>query len=552
MGRGRALVLLGFVLLGCRTLPKTPEATLRELSASPDSFLSGTPVALGDRLVLNREDFVYDAKLSPDAKVAAVSRLGSKSFHLALHEVTNPPKLRSDTAINPLEFDVDELEFSPDGARVATVSRDGALRLYSVQTGKLEAAWLTEEPLVSVGWHPSGELLALGSAKGLITLVSVPQLQHVAELRAHTDEVRAVAFTPQGELVTGSWDKRLLVFSLADSAQPQRQVRTHVTKKGGQVLFRAVLDRAASATVALDTRVPMIVVKGALAQAAGIDVLKLTETVQVATAFGNQLARVAKGRVLSIKNLTLENVDVAVCDACVPPDAQAVLGGPVLQQLATAFDESTAEIVFTANEGASGVSLASAKVLSPARTFSFPASVNDLSLDARGVVAGVAFSETKSERTKAVYDREKKKEVEPAREWDCGARVDLASGLVLEKMYGHRGVVASVGISPDGKTLASGGWDRRVVLHGAPVAIDEDYGWAVRRVRFSRDGRWVVVAAWTPQNPLNTHQSDPAAVVYEVIYREAVIGLPSPRPSSPSRREFAVPPRGEGDSGLTR
>ena len=85
----------------------------------------------------------------------------------------------------------------------------------------------------------------------------------------------------------------------------------------------------------------MIVVKAALAQTAGIKVLELTDSVQIATAFGTQLAKVAKGRVLSIKNLTFENVDVAVCDACVPAEAQAVLGGPVLQQVTTAFDEST-------------------------------------------------------------------------------------------------------------------------------------------------------------------------------------------------------------------
>ena len=523
--RERELVVSLAILVvaaGCRTFPKNSDATLTALAAANDAYLSGTPIALGERVVLNREDFVYDAKPSPDSKLIALSRLGPKSFHLTLHELTTPPTQRSDTAINPLEFDVDSLEFSPDGARVATVSRDGALRIYSAKTGALESAWLTEEPLVSVGWNSTGDLLALGSARGLVTLVSFPQLQHVAELRAHTDEVRAVAFTPKGELVTGSWDKRLHVFAVAESATPSREVRTHVTKKSGVVSFRAVIDRAASATMALDARSPTIVVKAALAQAAGINVLSLTESVQVPTAFGTQLAKVAKGRVLSIKNLTFEQVDLAVCDACVPPDTQAVLGGPVLQQLSVAFDESSGEIVFTVKEGARGVSVSSSKALLIARSFEFPASVNDVSLDAKGEVAGVAFSETKSERTKAVYDREKKKEIEPEREWDCGARVDLASGKVFEKKSGHRGVVASVGISPDGTVLATGGWDKKVILHGEPRGTEDDFGWAIRRVRFSRDGRRLVVAAWTPQNPLSSHQSDPAAVVYEVVYGDGV------------------------------
>ena len=516
---GKTLLLVLLSLSACRTFPKTPYSALAALQSSPGAYLSGTPIALGDRQVLNREDFVYDAKLSPDSKLAAVSRLGSKSFHLAVQQ-SDESKPRFDTAINPLEFDVDELEFSPDGTRIATVSRDGALRIYSAKTGALESAWLTEEPLVSVGWHPSGELLALGSAKGLVTLVSATRLQYLAELRAHTDEVRAVTFTRAGELVTGSWDKHLLVFDLSVSDIPTHQVRTHVTKKNGVVSFRGVLDGAASATVALDTRVPMIVVKAALAEAAGIKVLQLTDSVQIATAFGNQLARVAKGRVLTIKNLVFENVDVAVCDACVPPDAQAVIGGPALDHVLTAFDESTSEIVFTLLPGAKAT-VSAGQTLTLVREFAFPAAINDLSLDAQGTIAGIAFSETKSERTKAVYDREKKNEVEPEREWDCGARVALESGTVLDKQHGHLGVVATVGISPDGKTLATGGWDKKVILHGQPLAIEDGFGWAIRRVRFSRDGSRLVVAAWTPQNPLNNHQSDPSAVVYEVVYGEA-------------------------------
>jgi WD40 repeat protein len=229
--------------------------------------------------------------------------------------------------------------------------------------------------------------------------------------------------------------------------------------------------------------------------------------------------------VLSVKNLSLDQVDVAVCDACVPADAQAVLGGPLLQRLTTAFDDTSGELVLTLNENAPGVSLGAPRALQLAHEATFPAAVNDLSLDASGTIAGVAFSETKSERTKAVYDREKKGEREPEREWDCGARVELSTGKVLEKAHGHRGVVATVGISPDGKTLVTGGWDKQVIVHAQTPLVDDRFGWAVRRVRFSRDGRRVIAAAWTPQNPLNNHQSDPSALVYELLYPDAgVVG----------------------------
>ncbi len=520
----RLALVAALGLLACRTLPKTPAAALAALSATPDGYLAGAPAALGEPVVLNREDFVYDARLSPDATVVATSRLGMKAFHLALAEPQAvPPRVRADVVVNPLEFDVEALDFSPDGAAVATASRDGALRVFSAKDGAPLAAWLTEEPLTAVAWHPSGALLALGGAKGLVTLVAWPSMQHLAEARPHADEVRAVAFTPSGELVTAGWDARLHVFSVAPAAVTERSARTHVTKKSGLVLFRAVVDRAVSAVVSLDARLPALVVRGALAQAAGIDVLRLTDTVTIQTALGSQVARVARGRTLAVKGLTFRNVDVAVCDACVPAEAQAVFGGPALERVDTAFDEVTQELVFTAKAEALDLEASSTQTLALERSFTLKAPVNDLALDAAGRIAGVALSETKGERTKAVYDREKKKELEPEREWDCAARVDLATGAVLEQRRGHRGVVSTAAVSPDGQTLVSGGWDKKVIVHGPTPVVDERYGWSVRRVRFSRDGRWLVVAAWTPQNPLGTHQSDPSAAVFEVLYEAASV-----------------------------
>lgn len=513
----RAFVVAALALAACKGVPVTSPAKLEALTGQPGSFLQGPPVALGASVVLNREDFVYDARLSPDAKRAAVSRLGMKDFHLALHATADGHRL-SDTAVNPLEFDVEMVEFSPDGATVATVSRDGALRLYAADSGALISAWLTEEPLVSVAWAPDGSKLVLGGARGLVTLVSYPQLTHLAEARPHSDEVRGVAFTPAGELLTTGWDKKLLAWSVAVSASPAREVRTHITRKNGIVSFRAVVGGKASATLALDARSPMVTVKASLAQAIGLDPLLLTETAQVPTAFGPQVVKVARKQRLAVKNLQLEDVDLAVCDVCAPPETQGVLGGPALEQLSFAFDESSQEIVFTPSATALHVSLGSPVTLQLARAFTLPAPVNDLSLDAAGRVVGLALSETKAERNKAVYDREKRGEVEPEREWDCGARVDVQTGRVLSKVHGHRGVVATAAISPDGQTLATGGWDKRVVVHGASELVDASFGWAVRRVRFSRDGRWLITAAWTPQNPLNDHQSNPAAVVTEVVY----------------------------------
>jgi len=522
--RGLLLAALLVWATGCRTLSPTPRQVLDALAAAPGAHLAGTPSGLGPPMVLNAEDFVYDAKLSPDAKTAAVSRLGPKFFHLALHGLGGAkPDRRADVAVTPLEWDVDALEFSPDGAHVATVCRDGAVRVYSAADGAAEGAWLTDEPLVTVAWAPAGDVLAVGSAKGLVTLLSWPGLSFLAEVRSHADEVRGLAFVTRNgalELVSGGWDRQLAVYEVGDAVEPPRTARLGFTKKNGVVLLRALVDGRALGEVTVDQRVPLFVVRAALAEAAGIDVSKLTETTSIQTAFGTQLARVARDRRLAFKTLVLEHVDLAVCDACVPPEAQGVLGSALLEHADLAFDEAARAVVLTAKSSAA-VAVTPAKVLTEARRFTFPAAVNDFSVDASGRVLGVAFSETKAERTREVYEREKRKEVEPEREWDCGARVDVVTGEVLERVHGHRGVVSTAGISPDGRTLATGGWDRTVRLHLATPWVDDGYGWAVRRVRFSKDGRWLVVAAWTPQNPLGDHSSNPSAVVYEVRYAAA-------------------------------
>jgi WD40 repeat protein len=517
-----ALALLSLAL-GCRTLPPTPQSALDALAARPGGHLTGAPSGLGPPRVLNAEDFVYDAKPSPDARTVATSRLGSKSFHLTLHGDAGDK--RADVAVSPLEFDVDAVEFSPDGAHVAAVCRDGAARVYASADGAPRGAWLTDEPLVSLAWAPAGDALAVGSAKGLVTVLSWPGLAFLGEVRAHADEVRGLAFVTRDgtlELVSGSWDRSIAVHAVADVVEPPRRARLGLTKRNGVVLVRGLLDGRALGQLTLDNRVPGVVVRAALAEAAGVDVMALQDSVTLSTGLGTQVARLAKGRRLAFKSLVLDGVDVAVCDACVPPEAQGVLGLGFLALADVTFDGAAGVAEVTARDAAR-VASAPAKALTEARRFRFPAAVNDLSVDAAGRVLGVAFSETKAERTREVYQREKRKEVEPARPWDCGARVDVVTGQVLEQVHGHRGVVATAAISPDGRTLATGGWDKTVRLHLAVPAVEDRFGWAIRRVRFSRDGRWLVVAAWTPQNPLGDHQSNPSAVVYEVRYAAAEV-----------------------------
>jgi WD40 repeat protein len=536
--------LLSLVVGACvRAPPKV--AGLREaVSAVPGGYVEGRILRLEKVAVLEDRDFIYGIGLSPSGDRAVHTRLAGKTSNAMLWRLTGvAPALVVDLALNDYEFDVEGVDFAPDGEAFVTAGRDGAVRAFTAAEGKPLAQWVGDERLVSVAFLADGQHLVAGGQDGLLTVLSWPDLNWVSQLRAHADEVRSVAATFDGRLVTGSWDRTVAVFALQPRPLSMAEVRLPVRQTPDKVpVIRAGVD-GQSGLFAFDAALPAVVVNSELAQRAGIQSALLNETVKV----GPHEARLARGRTVNLQHLRAGGVDVAVCDACVPAGAQGVLGSPLLSRFDIAQAPGAPELVFTrrpdekdaAQEGAEALTLVELK------RHRFEPHVNDVSVDRSGTRLGVAFSADKSERNREVYQREKRREPAPESPHDYPAIVDLESGQLLAKWPGlHRGVIATAGISPDGRSVASGGWDNQLLVvsqhtdpsvgpQGAPVAR-EKFGWIVRRARFSRDGRLLAVGAWTPQKATGDQRSDPSAVIYEVAYGEArVVGPAAPPPPGP-------------------
>ncbi|MCP3136094.1 aspartyl protease family protein [Pyxidicoccus xibeiensis] len=525
--RWRAVLLAGGLLAGgCahRSPLVTPDVEAR-LAQAPGAFLAGRTAGLEQQAVLNRLDFIWGLAFAPQGSRLAYTRLGNKSYFLSIWDLGPPPKLLADPTINPYEYDVEGVDFSPDGALVATAGRDGSVRLFDAATGALKGERRTEEPLGVVAFHPGGKWLVVGSLKGLMTVLSVPGLEYASEERGHGGPVSALAFAPDGTLYSGGWDKHVRAWRTGMEAVRPGQARVRFERRGGSAVLGGTVNGKAPVSLSLDARAPAVVLSSEAATAAGIDVPFLKETLNVPGPLGTTSARLARGQTLRFKSLELSGVDVAVCDSCVPQGSQGVLGAPFTERVDVAFDEVTQEAVLTLKSGApEGPGAAETLVLAPRSDFTFPAFVSDVTVDARGLRLGVGLSEQKPERNREVYERERKGVDEPQGAFNAGAVVDAQSGQVLAKWPLHRGVVATAAISPDGRSLASGGWDKRVYLftEGEDGARGEhEFDWSVRRVRFSPDGRWLGVAAWTPQ--VVSGDSDPAAVLFGVRYAEPTV-----------------------------
>lgn len=152
--------------------------------------------------------------------------------------------------------DANDVGFHPHGNIVVSAGDDRTIRFWDARTGTLLHAIKTRgysEPLsglYSVAFHPTGELLAVGSLNGNVYLYSVefsktpeatPQIvtQEAGVLRGHTTPVLDLAFFPDGaRLATSGSDTTVRIWNV-NSKTEDRRLRGH-------------FDRVASIALAAD------------------------------------------------------------------------------------------------------------------------------------------------------------------------------------------------------------------------------------------------------------------------------------------------------------
>jgi WD40 repeat protein len=110
--------------------------------------------------------------------------------------------------------------YSPDGARLASASNDGTLRVWEVGSGA--QLWLADAgaALNRVAWSPDGALLAAGDEDGVVHLWDAAG-QEVQALAAHDGSANAVVWSPDGtRLASAGDDGRLKVWETGSWRKP--------------------------------------------------------------------------------------------------------------------------------------------------------------------------------------------------------------------------------------------------------------------------------------------------------------------------------------------
>jgi WD40 repeat protein len=115
---------------------------------------------------------------------------------------------------------VGECEFSPDGRRIVSASRDRTLKLWDVQTGA-ELATLAghTREVIACAFSPDGTGIVSASGDRTLKLWDAQTGAELATLAGHTGSVAACAFSPDGRrLVSASGDNTLKLWDAQTGA----------------------------------------------------------------------------------------------------------------------------------------------------------------------------------------------------------------------------------------------------------------------------------------------------------------------------------------------
>jgi WD40 repeat protein len=167
---------------------------------------------------------VSDVAFSPDGRTLA-SGSSDTSVRLWTVDAAAPGKVLVDGER------VDRIAFSPDGRTVAAGSTDGTVRLWSTADGKvtLKLTPITERgpgqyslPITSaasVAFSPDGRTVATGGGNHTLKLWSTTAAARATLKGPETTTLNgiwAMAFSPDGKLLAGSWDGTVQLWDTAD------------------------------------------------------------------------------------------------------------------------------------------------------------------------------------------------------------------------------------------------------------------------------------------------------------------------------------------------
>ena len=347
------------------------------------------------------------------------------------------------------ELAVKSVQFSPDGALLASASQDTTIKLWRVSDGK-ELNTLTGHTgaVQSVSFSPDGRLLASGGSDAAITLWDLSTNRELVTYNGHNAPVWSVAFSPDGKLLaSGSADGTIKLWNVAEhSVTAARQAH----------------------------RSPPELVEGELVEG------ELVEGELVEG--GRSVSLSSRSNHGEIRSVTFS------------PDGELLASGsadgtmtlwsiPEGQELQT-FGRHAGGL-WSVDFSPDGSLLASGGEDRLIKVWNL----------AQGRDIATLHGHTDAVRS-VTFDPEGKFLISGSDEFDCSIKIwDVQQQREIRTLRGHYNSVVSVNVHPNDTLLASGSDDHTIKLWNLAGRNDEmilrTHAEAVKSLRFSPDGNWL-------------------------------------------------------------
>jgi WD40 repeat protein/type II secretory pathway predicted ATPase ExeA len=146
------------------------------------------------------EAWVYALDYSPDGKLAVT---GSETAQIFLWDTSTGERIRD---FEGHAADINDLAFSPDGRLIASASYDETAILWDSATGELLRQFNASPGAVTVAFSPDGRKLICGLTDGRILEWNVETGEKQQEIQAHTGEVWYLSFLRDNDtIISGAY-----------------------------------------------------------------------------------------------------------------------------------------------------------------------------------------------------------------------------------------------------------------------------------------------------------------------------------------------------------